>query len=176
MNKPVRVELDPLIQVSQADLEAQLSAALEMREIVSRLNMAVAKVDDLTRQLTTLSENTRRGPQGPPAAADGVQAGGGDDLRAALDELKKLRLSLVREAQFVYRYPPRLRDEANSLLSGIINTVGAPTEPQKLRMRELTEETEKTIGELNQFIATTIKRINDRLSAMPHVVTGAAVR
>ncbi len=191
LSKTVRVGSDPRVKASEADLEAQLNAALELRGVSSAVNQLVARVDDLTRQLTNLSEIMRRGPEASPtaaAAAGGDGVGGGaasmaqrrpaeedPDLKAALDELKKLRLTLVREGQFGYRYPPRLREEVNSLMGSITNPIAPPTEAQLLRLREVKEETAKATAELSAIINGSIKKINDRLSNQPHVIVGPIV-
>jgi hypothetical protein len=189
LSKPVRIGLDPRVKVSDADLNAQLDAALKLRDLSSTLNSVVARVDDLTRQLTTLNETMRRAPD---AAAAAGRAGDGDgngasartgqsdsatgEINAALDELKKLRATLVREAPFGYRYPPRLREEVNSLMGSISSPIAPPTEPQLLRMREVTDETQKAVSDLNAIISGSIRRINEKLSSQPHVVTGSPVK
>jgi len=191
LSKTVHVGLDPRVKVSDADLSAQLDAALKLRDLSSTLNSVVARVDDLTRQLTTLSETMRRVPD--PAATAAVRAGDGEgsgppartsgqsdnataDINAAIDELKKLRATLVREAPFGYRYPPKLREEVQSLGGSISAAIAPPTEAQMLRLREVTEETQKAAADLNGIISASIRRINDKLSGQPHVVTSSAVR
>ena len=190
LTRTVRVGLDPRIKVSEADLNAQLDAGLKLRELSSTLNGVVARIDDLTRQLTALSETTRRIPDpaataaaarsgdgegGGPAARSVVAQtdGAGADINAALDELKKLRATLVREAPFSYRYPPRLREEVQSLSGSISSAIAPPTEPQMLRLREVTEETQKAVAELNAIMSGSIRRINEKLSNQPHVMTGS---
>jgi hypothetical protein len=193
LSKTVRVGLDPRIKISDADLTAQLDAALKLRDLSSSLNSVVARVDDLTRQLTTLNESMRRVPD-PAATAGRAGEGGGDgnssgpvarpaqsddaaaDITAALDELKRLRARLVREAPFGYRYPPRLREEVQSLGGSINSAIAPPTEPQMLRLREVTEETQKALADLNAIIGGSIRRVNEKLSSQPHVMTGSPVR
>jgi len=193
LSKTVRVGLDPRIKISDADLNAQLDAALRLRDLSSTLNNVVARVDDLTRQLTGLSETMRRVPD-PAATAGRAVDGAGDgngagpaarpaqsgdaaaDITAALDELKRLRATLVREAPFGYRYPPRLREEVQSLGGSINSAIAPPTEPQMLRLREVTEETQKAVADLNAIIGGSIRRVNEKLSSQPHVMTGAPVR
>ncbi|MEK6405943.1 MAG: hypothetical protein AABN34_03155 [Acidobacteriota bacterium] len=191
LSKTVRVGLDPRVKISDAELAAQLDAALKLRDLSSTLNSVVARVDDLTRQLTALTETMRRVPDAAATAA--VRAGDGDgggpaarnvgqtdnaatDINAALDELKKLRATLVREAQFGYRYPPKLREEVQSLSGSISSAIAPPTEAQTLRLREVTDETQKAVADLNAIISGSIRRINEKLSSQPHVVTGSAVR
>ena len=195
LTKTVRVGLDPRVKVSDADLAAQLDAALKLRDLSSTLNSVVGRVDDLTRQLTTLSETMRRVPDAAATAGRaGVSAGDGDtsggpaartaaqadnataDITAAIEELKKLRATLVREAPFGYRYPPKLREEVQSLGGSISAAIAPPTEAQMLRLREVTDETQKAVADLNAIIGGSIRRINEKLSSQPHVVTGSSVR
>jgi hypothetical protein len=98
------------------------------------------------------------------------------EVSAALDDLKKLRATLVREGTFSYRYAPKLREEVNSLLSSISNPIAPPTEAQMLRLREVSEETAKAVADLNAIINGPIKRVNDRVAAQPHIATGALLR
>lgn len=77
---------------------------------------------------------------------------------------------------FGYRYPPRLREEVQSLMGSITSPIAPPTEPQMLRLREVTDETQKAVAELNGIISGSVRRINEKLSSQPHVVTGSAVR
>lgn len=191
LTKTVRVALDPRVRVSEADLNAQLDTALKLRDLSSTLNNVVARIDDLTRQLSTLNDTTRRLPE--PAASAAVRTGDVDgsgpavrlggqsddasrDISAALDELKKLRATLVREAPFGYRYPPKLREEVQSLSGSISAAIAPPTDPQMLRLREVTEETQKAVADLSAIIAGPIRRVNEKLSSQPHIVTGSTVR
>jgi hypothetical protein len=190
LTRTVRVALDPRVKASDADLNAQLEAGLKLRELSSSLNNLVARIDDFTRQLTTLSEAARRIPDAGQAAArtgDGESSGpvarsvgqsdnASSDINTALDELKRLRATLVREASFSYRYPPKLREEVNSLSGSISSAIAPPTEAQMLRLREVTEETEKAIADLNSIISGPIRRVNEKLSGQPHIVTGSVPR
>ena len=45
-----------------------------------------------------------------------------------------------------------------------------------LSVREVTEETQKAVADMNAIISGSIRRINEKLSSLPHVVTGSAVR
>jgi hypothetical protein len=191
LTRTVRVGLDPRVKVSDEDLNAQLDAALKLRDLSSTLNGVVARVDDLTRQLSALNDTMRRLPEpaasaavragdvdgGGPAVRNGTQSdNGSSDINAALDELKKLRATLVREAPFGYRYPPKLREEVQSLSGSVSAAIAPPTDPQMLRLREVTDETQKAVADLNAIIAGPIRRVNEKLSSQPHVVTGPTVR
>jgi len=69
-----------------------------------------------------------------------------------------------------------LREEVQSLGGSISAAIAPPTEAQMLRLREVTEETQKAAADLNGIIGGSIRRINDKLSSQPHVVTGSPVR
>jgi prefoldin subunit 5 len=191
LSKTVRVGIDPRVKISDADLAAQLDAALKLRDLTSTLNKLVANIDDLTKQLTALGETMRKVPEagattagragdgdrgGPVAATAGQSENAMADINAALDELKKLRATLVREAPFGYRYPPKLREEVQSLMGSITSAIAPPTEPQLLRLREVTDETQKAVADLNPIISGSIRRVNEKLSNQPHVITGPAVK
>jgi photosystem II stability/assembly factor-like uncharacterized protein len=178
-SKTVRVDIDPRVKISPAELEAQLSAALELRELSAAVNRIVTRVDELTRQLTNLAEGPRPGAP-PPSSGSAGRGGNGDaafpqgggarqEISAALEELRKFRLTLVREGQMSYRYAPKLREEVNSLLNAVSGPVAAPTEPQLLRLRELKDEVAAAQRGLDGIVNGAVKRVNDRLAGQPHV-------
>ncbi|PYT10331.1 MAG: hypothetical protein DMF60_00415 [Acidobacteria bacterium] len=61
-------------------------------------------------------------------------------------------------------------------MGSITSPIAPPTEAQMLRLREVTDETQKAVAELNGIIAGSVRRINDKLSSQPHIVTGSTVR
>jgi predicted lipoprotein len=69
-----------------------------------------------------------------------------------------------------YRCPSKLREQIQSLSGEINRYVGSPTEGQKLRVREVTEETDQAVTRLNGIISGPIAEINSALASMPHVV------
>ena len=185
LTKTVRVELDPRIKISEAELEAQLKSSLELRDLSDKLNEVVSRIDDLKRQLAALAGTMRRGGDAPESAdGDGEEGaarrnrgqGGMSEIRSAIDELDKLRSTLVREGQFNYRFAPKLREEVRSLMGAIIRPIAAPTEPQLFRLSEVKAETEKAVADLNAIIANRIRKINEQLSSRPHIVTGTTIR
>ena len=179
MAKTLKVTVDPRIKISDADLADQLSTGMEMRDLVTKLNNLVTRLDDISGQLNAIAERNQRRtvPAEPAAATDGATGGSAPavnpaDIRTAQDQLKALRAKLVRECTMGYRCQGRLRDEANSLMSSINGTIAKPTEGQKTAMREMKEETSRAVDELNQIVNTSIKKINDQMSSMPHISTG----
>ena len=90
---------------------------------------------------------------------------------SAIEELKKLNATLVREGTLNYRYPPKLREEVNSLLFAISGTIAPPTEPQLLRLRETTEEAAQVQASLDKIIAGPIAAVNEKLKTRPQIVS-----
>jgi ABC-type transporter Mla subunit MlaD len=180
--KPVRVMPDPRVQVAQADYEAQLAAALELRDLVSQVNQVVDRMEDLKRQLGGLIENLGKTAA---AAADGGNGSTGPSsdtalvaaARAALQRVTDLRAKLTRPLPGLgYRQYPRLREELTSLLGSITRPLAAPTEPQKRRLAELRSETQQVLTEANTIVTGLIPDLNRRLGNTPHVVGGEVLR
>src|SRR5205823_1273999 len=72
LSKPLHVEVDPRVKVADAELVAQYNAATAMQALATRVNQVVTEVDNLTRQLTMLSEQLR------PAVGGGRGGRNGD--------------------------------------------------------------------------------------------------
>jgi hypothetical protein len=175
MSKPVRVEIDPHVKVSDVDLQAQFNTAVEVQGLSTTVNGIVSRVEDLTRQLTALSDSMRR----PAAGGDGRQGnaptGVAADIRTALDQLNQLHSRLVRECTMSYRCGAQLRENVNSLLNSISGPIARPSDGMLLLVKEYKAEAEKASSELNTIVTTSIKKVNDQLSTRPHIVTGTAI-
>jgi hypothetical protein len=183
LTKSVRVAADPRVQVAQADYEAQLAAALELRDLVSQVNQVIDRTEDLKKQLTGLIENLGKTTM---AAADGGNGSNGSPradtalvaaTRAALQRVTDLRARLTRPIQGLgYRQYPRLREELTSLMGAVARPLARPTDAQMLRLGELKTETAQVVGEANAIVTDVIPELNRRLGETPHIVPGAAVR
>src|SRR5262249_54506710 len=101
-SKTVKVEMDPRVPVSAADLQAQLDAALTLRDMISRVNMVIERTNNLVQQLTALQDRLKRSPvptttttnhdHGGDGAAQQNAAGNQlpNMVSAALDATRKL--------------------------------------------------------------------------------------
>jgi photosystem II stability/assembly factor-like uncharacterized protein len=173
VSKPVHVEADPRVKVTDAELVAQYNAAVVIQALAGRVNQVVAQVDDLLRQLTALTEQLRPGgvtQQGANSAAafTAVQAAT-TKLRAFKDD------ELARPLPGLgYRQYPRLREEVNTL-SGMVGRAQAPpTDPQMARAKELEAETTQAEAKLASIVSDDIGKVNQLLTGMPHVITRPA--
>jgi len=180
--KTVAVGLDPRLEISSADVQAQLDAGLTLRELISRVNQMLERTDDLTKQLSSLAEALKKAPaptptEGGNGGAMKTVAAPGDSVAAALKQLKEFRDRLTRPIPGLnYRQAPRLREELNALAGAINRVIAPPTEPQKARLQELSAETAKTVAEFNGILSTTIEGLNQMLAAAPRIVAGEPIR
>ena len=173
LSKPIKVQLDPRVKISDADLAEQLKFSKEAGEVSSRVSKLVQRVEDLTTQLAALAT---RIPRNGAADESGGQSVNPADLKAAQEELTKLRTKLVRECNMGYRCQSKLREEASSLANSLTSSIGAPTAGHKTVLQELTAETAAAIAELNRINETSIKKLNEQLSRQPHITTGAPLK
>ncbi len=182
----IQVRTDPRAEVTLAELKAQQDVAMALRDLAIRANTMVEQADGMTRQLTAVNQTLRAGgPAGGrgsrDSAAAAVQSAATSALQAvgaAQDRLKTFRdEKLNRPLQGLgYRQYPRLREEIQSLSGAVSRALERPTDPQIVRLRELTDETTALEGELAVIVATEIARVNQLLAGTPHVVTSPARR
>jgi photosystem II stability/assembly factor-like uncharacterized protein len=180
--KTVTVEMDPRVPVAPGDLEAQLEAALALRDLTSRANAVVERASSLIAQLDALQERLRRPAGGRGTVTTTERSPGGaaqpaPDLagfvEAALGAVQTLRdRDLTRPyPNMGYRQYPRLREEITSLSGAVSRSPNRPTEGQALRLKELGEELDRAVAALNRIQTEQIGKINDMMKGMPFIAT-----
>jgi photosystem II stability/assembly factor-like uncharacterized protein len=159
----VSVRLDPGVQASAADLEAQLQASFAAAALQGRVNGVIERVDSLMAQLTAL--DGQLGRQAKPHAYRG-------QVRQALDKLKAYRdAELARPLQGLgYRQYPRLREDVQSLAGYFTRGFRAPNEGELTRMKDLTAQVDKAVATINGIIGGEIAAINEAMKATPHIL------
>jgi photosystem II stability/assembly factor-like uncharacterized protein len=180
LSKTVRVDNDPRVLTSPADLQAQFDASTAAQELGVRVNQIVAQTDDLVRQLTALGDALR--PRGG-AATEGDSSAVTQQGRASAPALAAANGALAKLKTFRdevlarplpglgYRQYPRLREEVQSLAGVIGRTIARPTDPEMSRLRELTDETTQAEARLTSLTAVDVAKVNELLSGTPHVIT-----
>jgi len=167
------------VPVAAGDLDAQLDAALTLRDLTSRANALIDRANGLISQLDALQERLRR-PIAARAGGGTSASGGapaGPDLagavEAALGAVTTLRdRDLTRPyPNMGYRQYPRLLQEIMSVSGAVTGSPNRPTEGQALRMKELAEELDRAVAALNKIQTEQIGKINDMMKGMPFIVT-----
>ena len=98
----MRVEMDPRIEVSASDLQAQLDAGLQLRDLTNRIGQMITRADDLINELSSAAARND---------ASGAHA------KTLLDQAKGLRFRMGRlPGEQGYRIQGRLREDITSLL------------------------------------------------------------
>ena len=140
IRKPLKVEMDPRIEVSAADLRAQLVAGLELRDMTNRIGQMITQADDLIVELTS---SASRGD------ASGMRA------KVLLDQARTLRFKMGRlPGEQGYRIQGRLREDITSLLGSTTTNPGALTAGEKQRLSEVKVELDALAAEWEKFRAT----------------------
>jgi hypothetical protein len=126
------LKLDPRVNVSQADLEAQFKLLLDTRDELSRVFDAVNQIQDVRAQLSGLK---RRLPQNASAK----------NISTAADELEK-KLVAIRD-QFInldisanedsLAYPPQIDAKLAYLAMDTATADSAPTEAEQKQFEKL---------------------------------------
>jgi photosystem II stability/assembly factor-like uncharacterized protein len=163
------VRLDPSVQASAADLEAQLQATRAAMALQSRVNAVSERVDSIVAQLSAIDEQAARQDPAPVYHAQ---------VRKALAALKAFKdEELARPlAGLGYRQYPRLREDVQSLVGYLNRGFRAPNEGELTRLKDLTEEVGKAEAKLNGFITGDIAAINAAMKGVPHIVVAPIAR
>lgn len=160
----VVVEADPRVtDVTQADYETQLVAALALRELTSRVHGLIDSAASLHSQLEHLEDIL--GDSEREDAELQIEAVG-----TALQEVEALENKLQRPIPGLgYRQYPRIREELRSLTRAINVAAARPSEPQLARLETLKEETRQVVEGLDRLLSMTIRDVNNMLGAYPNI-------
>ena len=165
--------------MTPAQVIAQHDAAIQMRDLTTRVNRVISTTDDVVRQLTSLQDQLRR-PAG--GTADGAAAAMPTDssrrrvlvdVDSAIKDLRHFRDSVLARplAGLGYRQYPRLREEVQTVSGMITRPMMPPTAGEMLRMGELKTEADQAQARLENILETRVGRINAALAGTPHVIT-----
>jgi hypothetical protein len=159
----VTVALDPAVEASPADLEAQLQASSAALGLVAKVNAVIERVDAMSSQLSAL--DAQLAGQSPAPAARG-------QVKRVLDALKAFRdEELARPLPGLgYRQYPRLREDVQSLAGYIGRGFRAPNAGEAERMKDLTAQVDRAVAKVNGIITNDIAAVNDAMKAAPRIV------
>ncbi len=157
------VRLDPQVQASPADLDAQLQGAFAALALQTRMTAVMERVDSLVTQLTAVEAQLARQQPAPAYRAQ---------VTKTLDAVKAYRDDKLARptAGLGYRQYPRLREDVSSLVGYFSRGVRAPNEGELLRLKDLTGEVARAEAEVNGFITQHVAAINEAMKGVPRVV------
>ena len=156
------VALDPDVQASPADLDAQLQASRAAMALAAKVNDVIERVDAITAQLTALDEQLARQSPAPAVRKQVTQAL--ETLRTFRDE------ELARPiAGLGYRQYPRLREDVQSLVGYIGRGLREPNAGELERMKDLTVQVDQAVAKVNGIVAKDIAAINEAMKASPRI-------
>ena len=155
LTKTLKVAMDPRVPVSMADLQTQLDAALTLRDMMSKANLAIEHANSLIEQLTALGDRLKKQHSSPALEKE---------VAAALEAVTKLRdEQLTRPYPSMgYRQYPRVAEEIRSLSGSVSRAQAKPTDPETGRLKELTAELDKDVAALNQIVGSRSRRSTKR--------------
>src|SRR5215467_1402876 len=138
---PFDLKLDPRVNVSQADLEAQLKLLLDTRDEMNRVYDTVNQIEDVRMQLSGLK---RRLPENASAKSIG---GAADDLEKKLvavrDDLINLDITANEDS---LAYPPQLDAKLAYLAMDAGSADSAPTEAEQRQLEKLKRQSGELIS------------------------------
>jgi hypothetical protein len=159
----VTVRLDPQVQASPADLDAQLQGAFAALALQTRMNAVMERVDSVVTQLTAIDTQLARQQPAPAYRAQ---------VTKTIDAVKAYRDDKLARpiAGLGYRQYPRLREDVSSLAGYFNRGLRAPNEGELTRLKDLTGEVAKAEAAVNGFITKDVAAINEAMKGAPRVV------
>lgn len=155
----MEVGIDPLVQVSEADLEEQFRVASELIAMQSTLNRGLRGMDVVAEQLKARRETAER--MEIELSAD-LKA----DWKQHVDAAVELMDALTRtEGKPFWSQGPRLGEQIGNLFGNVDSQFAAPTAAQLELLAELREEYEVMVGELTRFFEESVPFFNSTLAS-----------
>jgi photosystem II stability/assembly factor-like uncharacterized protein len=137
---PLEVKLDPRVNVSQADLEQQVSVLLGIRENLNKVYDTVNQIQDVRAQLAGLRRRL-------PENASGKIAVSADDLEKKLVALRDQLINLTISAnEDSLAYAPQLDARLAFLAMDVGTADSAPTEAEQKQFEKLNHETAEVLA------------------------------
>jgi photosystem II stability/assembly factor-like uncharacterized protein len=154
--RKIEVRVDPTVEVTRAELEAQHEMAMKLRDMVSAINDRLRQLDSLKRQTEQIEAVARDRLAEVP-----------DELAGAFADYKKrtgdLLDSLATNPEDDIRAPARYSDQLNSLYFTVLGGNSGPTATMKENYEMLRKEFPDKIAQIDRFIAEDTARFNQTL-------------
>jgi photosystem II stability/assembly factor-like uncharacterized protein len=171
VEQPVSVRIDPMVQVSPTDLEAQHALAVKLRDLRSEINDALRGLDGLKLQLEERKKlvATVR----PDAPAEWKKG-----LDARIEGLDTFLATLARPSgKPFWSEGPRIAEHLQALAGSVDNGNRAPTAAEQAYFEELRAEVDRARTEIARYTRETVAEINTFLQGQglpPLLVSGTS--
>lgn len=154
--KPVKIRLDPSLDISSAELLEIQEYALKIREMQSLTNDALRALDTLKHQLEDRNKVWQEQKRETSTEISQV-------IKTGLQRIQAITNGLVRpEGKPYWSEGPRLMGRISSLFFAINGVNASPTDAQKQYFNELKEEWETALTEFNNFLESSPREINEK--------------
>ncbi len=157
LTEHAEVRLDPSINVSSSELEAQLDLGIKLRDMQSAMNNGLRFLDSLEEQLKHTQSTVKNLNKEPDAELM-------KSTDSYIQQIDSLEDRLARRSEGLgFPGKGQVTDRIGELFSGIDGTNAPPTPYQKQYFEELQPEFRARLEELNKFINETVPQWNDKL-------------
>ena len=171
LDTKVQVLLDPTISTPAADLQAEFSSGMKLRDMQSALVDGVKALASVKEQLSQIEKTIKDRITSPP-----------EELIKAIAEHKKM-IEQIEEQLFRkdgglgLSGGAKFMDGLGSLAGSIESVNAAPTPAQSEYLEELQKAFPARLAEVNKFIGETVPKLNDLLRkyGAPTVLAGKAI-
>jgi photosystem II stability/assembly factor-like uncharacterized protein len=170
LDRTMEVRVDPLVQVTRAELETQHALLMELREMQSGANDALRFFDSVKGQVEHIEKTVTERAGAVPA-----------DLKKALDDYKaragELSSALASDAERDgIGAQGRLADMLGTLTYAIGRPNAGPTAAQREAVERLRAEYAARMPEVRRFMTADTLAMNERLRAngAPSIMPGPA--
>ena len=155
----VEVRLDPTINVSMADLQAQHELQVKLRDMQSSVNTALRFLDSIEAQLKntqTTVKNLHKEPDKEMMKA----------LEDYIKQVAALEDRLARRTEGLgFPGKAQIVNKIGEIFFGLDGTNAAPTPYQRQYFEEIQPEYRERMAEVNRFIKDTVPQWNEKLRA-----------
>ncbi len=169
--KRVEVRMDPTLQVSMLQLQAQLEHTLRLRDMQTATNEGLKSLDSLKDQLQQIEKTIKdRLPDAPQALLTAITE--------HVKQIDSLQKSLTSPQEGLgFRGRSQLIEKLNSLFSSIDGVNAAPTPAQKEFYAEVQTEFRAKMEEVNKFLNQAVPKLNEALrkQGAPTVLAGKSI-
>ena len=155
----VEVDIDPLVEVTTADLETQFRVAGELRDMQSDLNSGLRGLDVVVEQLKARRETLDLLELELPSEVEQAWKAHDEASEALMDSLTRA------DGKPFWSQGPRLADQIGNLFGNVDNQFAAPTQAQLDLLEELRSEYEEKMAELQRYFNESIPELNAQMDS-----------